>query len=64
MKKAFCRECGEVLFNTNAMDWRVVSQHLIAKNSGGVLPAKLAPQSHFHYGNRVIDIEDDLPKRE
>ena len=64
MKKIFCSTCGEVLYNTNAMDWRVVSQHLIAKNTNGVLPEELAPLSHFHYAGRIVEVADDLPKRE
>ena len=64
MKKAFCAKCGEVLYNTNAMDWRVVSQHLIAKNYHGILPSELTSISHFHYGGRVVDVDDDLLKKE
>ena len=63
MRKMFCARCGTVLFNTNKMDWRVVSQHLIAK-SLGALPEELSPLSHFHYAGRVVDVADDLPKRE
>ena len=64
MKKVFCSACGEVLYNTNAMDWRVVSQHLIAKNTDGALPDELAPLSHFHYAGRIFEVADDLPKKE
>ena len=31
MKRVYCNSCGETLFNTNAMDWRIVSQLLISK---------------------------------
>ena len=64
MKKIFCSDCGEVLYNTNAMDWRVVSQHLIAKAKGGKLPPELTSKSHFFYADRVVDVADDLPKRD
>ena len=64
MKKAYCEACGEVLFNTNGMDWRVVSQHLIAKNFNGKLPEELSSVSHFHYAGRIVDVADDLPKRD
>ncbi|TCL08945.1 glutathione-dependent formaldehyde-activating enzyme [Shimia isoporae] len=64
MRKIYCGKCGEVMFNTNAMDWRVVSQHLMAKNNDGILPDELKSLSHFHYGGRVIDVVDDLPKKE
>ncbi|MDS9467130.1 GFA family protein [Paracoccus sp. MBLB3053] len=63
MKKVFCSNCGEVIYNTNAMDWRVVSQHLIAKNYGNTLPDTLRSMSHFHYASRLIDVADDLPKK-
>lgn len=63
MKKVYCSKCGEVMFNTNAMDWRVVSQHLIAKNNNGQLPAELASKSHFFYGARIVDVDDELPKK-
>ena len=63
MQRAFCGKCGETLFNTNAMNWRVVSQHLIRKCRGGILPEELAAQSHFFYSSRIIDVEDELPKK-
>ena len=62
MKRFYCRHCGETLFNSNAMDWRIVSQHLIRKCNSGELPEELASESHFFYGSRIIDINDDLPK--
>ena len=62
MQKHFCRHCGEVLFNTNGMNWRVVSQRLIAKCHGNELPAALASNRHFFYEQRVADINDSLPK--
>lgn len=64
MKKVFCGACGDVLYNTNGMDWRVVSQHLIARNFDGALPSELQSLSHFHYANRIIDVVDDLPKKD
>lgn len=64
MAKVFCPSCGEVLYNTNKMDWRVVSQLLIAKNMGGEVPEDLRSLSHFFYGRRIIDIDDDLPKKD
>ena len=63
MQRVFCRHCGETLYNTNAMDWRVVSALLVGKRLGG-LPAALAPKSHFFYARRVVDVDDDLPRRD
>lgn len=64
MKRYFCARCGETLFNSNAMDWRIVSQLLVRKCYGGELPESLQSTKHFFYGQRVVDIDDDLPKRE
>lgn len=62
MKRCFCSQCGEVLFNTNVMDWKVVSQLLIAKSNDGTLPEELASARHFFYEQRVVDVDDHLPK--
>ena len=64
MKRFFCANCGEILFNTNAMDWRIVSQLLIRKCYGGDLPGPLKSKMHFFYGSRIVDIDDLLPKRD
>ena len=64
MKRTYCSCCGETLFNTNAMDWRVVSQHLIRKCNNDVLPEELLSESHFYYTRRIIDIDDNLPKHD
>ena len=64
MQRFYCQNCGETLFNSNGMDWRVVSQLLIRKCYGGELPSALQPQSHFFYGRRIVDIDDGLPKRD
>lgn len=64
MKRVYCSACGETLFNTNAMDWRVVSQLLIRKCYGGELPESLRSQMHFFYGRRIVDVADSLPKRD
>lgn len=64
MKRVFCPDCGETLFNTNAMDWRVVSQHLIAKSQPDKqLPEQLQSMSHFFYDRRIVNVDDDLPKK-
>jgi hypothetical protein len=64
MKRIYCSQCGETLYNTNAMDWCVVSQLLISKCHDGELPEELHSESHFFYGRRIIDIDDDLPKHD
>jgi len=62
MQKHFCRSCGDTLFNTNSLGWRVVSQQIIARSNKGNLPEKLTSTKHFFYEQRVISIDDDLPK--
>ena len=64
MKRIYCSNCGETLYNTNAMDWRVISQLLIRKCNDNKLPDELHSDSHFFYGRRIIDIADDLPKHD
>ena len=61
MKRYICKDCGETLFNTNALDWRVVS-HLLTQKNYDQVPEELVPDKHFYYGRRIIDIGDDLPK--
>lgn len=62
MSRVFCRNCGETVYNTNAMGWRLVSQLLIAKCNGGKLPPELQSNAHFYYDRRIVDIDDQLPK--
>jgi hypothetical protein len=64
MKRFYCANCGETLFNSNAMDWRIVSQLLIRKCCGGELPEALRSTKHFFYGRRIVDVDDDLPKQD
>jgi hypothetical protein len=63
MKRFFCTRCGETLFNSNAAGWRVVSQLLIRKNFDDRMPPELESKMHFFYDRRIVDIDDDLPKR-
>ena len=62
MQRVQCRDCGEVLYNTNAAGWKVMSQLLVAKNYGEI-PRELQSQMHFFYDRRIVDVSDDLPKR-
>ena len=62
MTMCFCRHCCETVFNTNVMDWRVISQLLISKCYNNEIPEKLRSDKHFFYEQRVVDIQDGLPK--
>jgi len=63
MTRVFCTRCGEVMYNTNAMGWKLVSQLLVRKCNEGELPQAFESSAHFFYGSRIIDIDDQLPKR-
>ena len=63
MTRVFCSDCGEVLYNTNAMGWKLVSQLLVRKTNDHTLPDSYQPSSHFFYDRRIINIDDPLPKR-
>ena len=63
MKRVFCKHCGDVLYNTNAMGWKLVSQLLYRRCNSNQLPEDFSSNAHFFYDRRVIDISDGLPKR-
>ncbi|WP_372982424.1 GFA family protein [Marinobacter sediminum] len=63
MTRVFCSDCGEVLYNTNAMGWKLISQLLVLKTHDHTLPESYQPSSHFFYERRIINIDDPLPKR-
>ncbi len=62
MTRVFCKNCGETLYNTNAMGWKLVSQLLISKRNNGELPQEFQSNAHFFYDRRIIDIDDQVPK--
>ncbi|MCG8081482.1 MAG: GFA family protein [Candidatus Thiodiazotropha taylori] len=62
MTRVFCNHCGEVLYNTNAMGWRLVSQLLISKCHDGELPEELHSNAHYFYDRRIVDIDDTILK--
>ena len=63
MQRIFCRHCGEVLYNTNAMGWKLVSQLLFKKCNNNQLPSGFEANAHFFYERRIVDVVDDLPKK-
>jgi hypothetical protein len=50
------------VFGTNRLGMRVVPNALVARAADGKLDANLAPTMHMFYGQRVVDVLDDLPK--
>ncbi|NHI00238.1 hypothetical protein OJHNALOF_01250 [Oceanimonas sp. MB9] len=63
MTRIFCKHCGDVMYNTNAMGWKLVSQLLFRRCNPGPLPDGFESTAHFFYDRRIIDINDGLPKR-
>lgn len=63
MTRVFCKHCGETVYNTNVMGWRLVSQLLIRKCNNDQLPRELQSDGHIFYDRRIIDVDDPLPKR-
>ncbi len=63
MKRIFCKHCGDVLYNTNAMGWKLVSQLMFRKCNNDQLPESHQSNAHFFYDRRIVDIDDQLPKR-
>ena len=62
MQKHFCSKYGDVSFNTNGLNRRVVFQLLIFKCNGQVLPSGHYSDQHFFYEQWVVRIEESLPK--
>lgn len=62
MTRVFCKKCGETLYNTNAMGWKLVSQLLIRKCNNDMLPEEFESNAHFFYDRRIVTIEDQIPK--
>jgi hypothetical protein len=62
MQKYFCLSCGETLFGTNRLGMAVIGTPLIERAFGGQLPNEFRPTFHLFYAQRVLDVEDALPK--
>ena len=63
MTRVFCKNCGEIMYNTNKMGWKLISQTLFRKCNDDKLPEGFESNAHFFYDRRVINIEDELVKR-
>ncbi|SFL55986.1 GFA family protein [Rugamonas rubra] len=62
MSRAFCADCGELMFGINRLGMTVLPNGLAARAAGGALPPALAPQMHLFYAERVLEVADALPK--
>lgn len=61
LKRHFCSGCGDTLFYTNSLGWRIVSQILI-DTFKDVSATNLSPDKHLFYEQRIVTIKDSLPK--
>lgn len=48
--------------NTNRFDFRILPQALIREHHDDQLPAELQSDKHLSCAQRVVDIDDTLPK--
>lgn len=62
MQRHFCLACGETMFGTNRLGLTVVRTSILAKASGGSLPAEFNPRFHLFYSYRELNVDDELPK--
>ena len=64
MHRYGCPKCGMIMYGRHKPGIPVIRHNVFRKNNGGKLPAELAPSLHLFYGERVLDIDDDLEKCE
>lgn len=64
MRRFGCRHCGTIMYGRHAPGIPVIPHGVFRANNGGELPAGLAPTLHLFYGERVLEMGDDLPKSE
>lgn len=62
MTRVFCKHCGETVYNTSAMSWRLVSQLQIRKCNNDELPEEFKSNAHVYYDRRFVDIDAQNPK--
>lgn len=64
MRRFGCRKCGTLLYARHRPGIPVIEHARFRAANNGVLPAALAPARHVFYSERVLDIDDALPKFE
>ncbi|GAB3680185.1 GFA family protein [Salinisphaera aquimarina] len=64
MKRFGCPKCGMIMYGRHKPGIPVIPHGVFRKANGGRLPAELAPTLHLFYRERVLDVQDDLPKSE
>ena len=64
MHRYGCPKCGMIMYGRHKPGIPVIRHNVFRKNNSGKLPSELAPALHLFYGERVLDIDDDLDKCE
>jgi hypothetical protein len=64
MRRFGCSQCGTVMYARHRPGMPVIPQARLRKANGGEVPAELAPAMHLFYAERVLEIDDSLPKSE
>lgn len=64
MTRYGCSKCGMIMYGVHSPGIPVIPHGVFRKANGGKLPAALAPTLHLFYGDRVVDVDDDLRKSE
>ena len=59
--KVSCKECGTLIADEGRTMW-LAFPSLFDFGQGGEVPRAFKPTCHLFYGQRVIDMHDDLPK--
>ena len=62
LHRFWCPDCGSMMYDTNRFGFAVISQTHLRKAHGGELPEKFLPDKHIFYSDRIVDIDDPLPK--
>lgn len=62
MTRYACPDCGMTLYGRHKPGMPVVPHGVFRKANGGELPEALTPTMHLFYGDRVLDVDDDLQK--
>jgi hypothetical protein len=50
------------MYGVNRLGFTVIQTALFAKAAGGLLPDELSPKFHLFYADRVLNVDDELPK--
>jgi hypothetical protein len=64
MRRFGCAQCGTTMYARHRPGIPVIPHARFRAANNGALPAELAPTMHLFYGERVLDVDDDLPKSE